>query len=148
VVLSNPINHSSEFGIADESGTYVFDNIPFDQYTLTIEAPGFHSTQQAVTVRSDLPVALNVALTLSGSQESMQVEARSGLVEGESASTETDLSQVQIDEFPGVGGSHQLQQIVATTPGVITENDGLLHVRGVDDGVLYVMDGIPIAHPI
>jgi hypothetical protein len=74
----------------------------------------------------------------------MQVQARSGLVESESASTETDLAQVQIDELPGVSGSHQLQQIVATTPGMVTENDGLLHVRGVDDGVLYVIDGIPI----
>jgi len=27
---------------------------------------------------------------------------------------------------------------------MVTENDGLLHVRGVDDGVLYVVDGIPI----
>lgn len=144
VVLSNPINHSSEVGIADESGTYVFNDVPFDRYTLTIEAPGFRLAKQEVTVRSNLPVALNIALTLAGSQETMQVQARSGLVESESASTETDLAQVQIDELPGVSGSHQLQQIVATTPGMVTENDGLLHVRGVDDGVLYVIDGIPI----
>lgn len=38
----------------------------------------------------------------------------------------------------------QLQRVVATTPGWRTENDGLLHVRGVDDGTLYVIDGIPV----
>jgi TonB-dependent receptor-like protein len=26
-----------------------------------------------------------------------------------------------------------------------TENNGLVHVRGVDDGILYVLDGVPIA---
>lgn len=72
------------------------------------------------------------------------MKARSGLVEGESTSTETDLPQVQIQRRPALAGSHQLQQLVATVPGVVAENDGLLHLRGVDDGVLYVIDGIPI----
>jgi len=35
-------------------------------------------------------------------------------------------------------------QAVATTPGWATEDNGLLHARGVDDGFLYVVDGLPI----
>ena len=27
----------------------------------------------------------------------------------------------------------------------MTENNGLLHIRGVDDGVLFVVDGVPAA---
>jgi len=141
VVLSNSINHSSEVGIADGSGTYVFNNVPFDRYTLTIEAPGFRPATPELTVRSNLPVVVKVALTLAGSQETMRVQARSGLVEGEHRDRPCRGSN---RATPRSGGSRQLRQIVATTPGMVTENDGLLHVRGVDDGVLYVVDGIPI----
>ena len=37
-----------------------------------------------------------------------------------------------------------LQDAIATTPGFATEDNGLLHARGVDDGFLYVIDGVPV----
>ena len=37
-----------------------------------------------------------------------------------------------------------VQDAVATLPGWATEDNGLLHVRGVDDGFLYVIDGVPV----
>ncbi len=37
-----------------------------------------------------------------------------------------------------------LQEAVATLPGWATEDNGLLHVRGIDDGFLYVIDGVPV----
>ena len=33
---------------------------------------------------------------------------------------------------------------MATLPGWATEDNGLLHVRGIDDGFLYVIDGVPV----
>ena len=36
-----------------------------------------------------------------------------------------------------------LQDVLATVPGWGSEDNGLLHVRGVDEGVLYVIDGVP-----
>jgi TonB dependent receptor/Carboxypeptidase regulatory-like domain len=144
VLLNNPINHSSEVGIANESGNFIFNNVPFDRYTLTVEASGFRTATQDVTIRSNLPVAINIQLALAGSRETMQVKGQTGLVEGESTSTETDIPQVQVTRLPGLAGSHALQQLAGTAPGVVAENDGLLHVRGVDDGVLYVVDGIPL----
>lgn len=40
--------------------------------------------------------------------------------------------------------SRALGQALAAAPGWAEEDNGLLHVRGVDDGVLYVEDGIPV----
>ena len=40
--------------------------------------------------------------------------------------------------------SRGLQDAIATTPGWATEDNGLLHARGVDDGFLYVVDGVPM----
>jgi hypothetical protein len=36
-----------------------------------------------------------------------------------------------------------LQRYIATLPGITTQNNNLLHVRGVEDGILYVVDGVP-----
>ena len=33
---------------------------------------------------------------------------------------------------------------MATLPGWSSEDNGLLHVRGTDDGFLYVFDGVPV----
>ena len=44
--------------------------------------------------------------------------------------------------------NRQLQKVIATAPGWRLENDGLLHVRGVDDGILYVLDGVPVTDRI
>ena len=71
------------------------------------------------------------------------VTAGSNLPLGESTSTETDLSESFIRRAPGATRTLGLQRLIATTPGWTTQNNGLMHVRGVDDGTLYVVDGIP-----
>jgi len=37
-----------------------------------------------------------------------------------------------------------LRAAVATTPGWTSEDNGLMHYRGVDDGLLFVLDGVPV----
>src|SRR5205085_3502154 len=62
---------------------------------------------------------------------------------------ETPRSEIVIDEStiklaPSVVRRNQLQALIATTPGWNTENDGLMHIRGVDNGTLYVVSGVPM----
>lgn len=47
-------------------------------------------------------------------------------------------------DLPARLQTRALPQAIAAMPGFAEEDNGLLHVRGVDDGVLYVQDGIPI----
>ena len=47
-------------------------------------------------------------------------------------------------DLPARLQTRALPQAIAAMPGFAEEDNGLLHVRGVDDGVLYVEDGIPI----
>src|SRR5262249_40549220 len=67
------------------------------------------------------------------------------LVGPESTSSATTLAANFIGRAPRVNRGRQLQELVATAPGMATENNGLVHVRGVDDGILYVLDGVPVA---
>ena len=53
------------------------------------------------------------------------------------------IDENDIKLTPSVVRRDQLQALVSTTPGWNTENDGLMHIRGVDDGTLYVVGGVP-----
>jgi hypothetical protein len=143
VTLLNALNGYSETRTTDERGEFTFNNLPFDGYSLQAAASGFQTASMRVSVRSNAPIILEFKLNVAARAETLEVDALGSLIESESTSTETDLSEEFIRRAPGATGSRQLQNLIATTPGWTTQNNGLLHVRGVDDGVLYVVDGIP-----
>lgn len=96
-------------------------------------------------MRSNIPVVIELKLIVAGADESVTVPAGEALVGSEPSGTETRVDESFIRRVPGgAARSSRLQRVVATTPGWRLENDGLLHVRGVDDGVLFVIDGIPV----
>ena len=67
------------------------------------------------------------------------------LVERHSFSTEVTFDQNKIQRWPGARPSSGIQEIIATVPGWSQEDNGLVHARGVDDGFLFVTDGIPLS---
>ena len=54
------------------------------------------------------------------------------------------ISGEALRDAPARLSSRSLQQMLATLPGWASEDNGLVHVRGVDDGFLYVEDGVPV----
>ena len=123
-------------------GGFHFNNLPFDPYLLQVEATDFQVWNGPVAVRSNLPVQVEVSLSLTTPTQSIRVEA---LVEADSQGMETDLDQSFIDRQPGAQPSAALQDAIATVAGWSSEDNGLLHVRGVDDGFLFLIDGIPLS---
>lgn len=145
VTLTNPVTGYRSAAVTGTQGEFVFDNVPFDSYTLRVDATGFRPTAQGVSVRSNIPVVFDLKLSVAGADESVVVQTATGLVEPSASGTETRVDESLIRRVPGgAERSRQLQRVVATTPGWRLENDGLLHVRGVDDGILYVFDGVPV----
>src|SRR5215475_14523069 len=145
VWLTNSITGEKIERVTDGAGGFAFNNVPFNRYTLRVEAKGFAPQSRQVTVNSNLPLELSVGLGVSGTSEQIVVTARDNLVGPESASSTTTLAANFIGRAPRANRGRQLQELIATAPGMATENNGLVHVRGVDDGILYVLDGVPIA---
>jgi outer membrane receptor protein involved in Fe transport len=146
VWLTNSITGEKIERVTDGAGGFAFNNVAFNRYTLLVEAKGFASQSRQVTVNSNLPLELSIGLSVTGSSEQIVVTARDdNLVGPESASSATTLAANFIGRAPRVNRGRQLQELVATAPGMATENNGLVHVRGVDDGILYVLDGVPVA---
>ncbi len=144
VTLDNPLTGFHMTAIAGNQGEYIFNNVPFGSYTLRAKAAGFQTTTDSVSIRSNIPVVTNVKLSIAGVSETLSVRTADALVQSDSSGTSTTVDESFIRRTPGSSRNRQLQKVIATTPGWRAENDGLLHVRGVDDGILYVVDGVPV----
>lgn len=140
VVLGNPLTGYGKEATIKEDGEFIFHNVPFDTHRLRVESPGFQPWEKIVKVNSNLPVVLQIKMSLPVIQETATVEA-DPFSEKDSISTETVIDANFIQRW---AGGRTVQQTLATVPGLIAEDNGLLHSRGVDDGFLFVIDGIPL----
>ncbi len=124
---------------SDESGSFRFHNLPYGRYRLRIDVPGFRAHEEPIEIRSNLTQELSVTLALSMTEETLTVRAE----EQPEVSVSSRVDEEAVERFPGYSAGGRVQQLVATAPGWATEDNGLLHARGVDDGFLYVVGGIP-----
>lgn len=144
IKLNNPVTGFRISTTTDARGDFVFNNVPFGVYTLQAKAVGFETTTSTISVRSNIPVVVAVNLTVAGVTETINIASAETLVDTGSSGSSTTIDESFIQRSTASSANRQLQKTIATTPGWRAENDGLLHVRGVDDGILYVVDGVPI----
>ena len=145
VVLKNSLTGNATRHPTNSRGEFNFNNVAFEQYSLQVTANGFEFFSQTIAVRSNLPTRIEIKLRVAGTTAAINVVSHEGLVAPDSSTSSVSISEEFIKRNPRTNRNRGLQEVLATTPGTATENNGLVHVRGVDDGVLYVMDGIPIS---
>jgi hypothetical protein len=148
ITLENSLTGFRVTTTAGDEGEFVLNNVPFGSYSLRVSLQDFATATQNFNVRSNIPVAASIHLGVQTVSGSVSVVADEPLVQSDSSSTATTLDESFMRRLPGTAGSREVQDVVATTPGWRIENDGLLHIRGVDDGTLYVVDGVPVTDRI
>ncbi len=122
-------------------GIFTLPNVAPGTYAVRAEAPPLRATVQNVVVTSALPVRVRLRLTAVASE---QVLVRGADAQPPSTTTRVTLGGDAVRRAPARLRSRGIQDAIATVPGWATEDNGLLHVRGVDDGFLYVIDGVPV----
>jgi len=132
VLLQNPLTSRESSVVSDTSGNFRLENVPYGTYILRASASGFTPSSRQVAVRSNVPVVVPFRLTIA--TEGTEVTVRPSVMQAETTRTDVVLDENMIKLTPGVVRRDQLQSVVSTTPGWNTENDGLMHIRGVDDG--------------
>ena len=76
----------------------------------------------------------------------VQVVGDSWAARGQTGSSVAVLSRKDVQALPG-GDAQTLTQITLTQPGFTPDSfgpDGVVHIRGAEMGVVYVVDGVPI----
>lgn len=120
----------------DKAGRFAFPRVPFDTYTVTVDATGFSIATEIVTVSSGNTVTVRFQLT---AKILGRVVTRASIVTGQPASVGVVSSQT-IRALPG---NTSLAKVTETIPGVVPFSYNEPVSRGFH-GVAYEVDGVPI----
>ncbi|HKD83270.1 MAG TPA: TonB-dependent receptor [Terriglobales bacterium] len=123
-------------------GEFYFDAVPLGKYTVTVDASGFTTQSQALTVVSGSAPVLHYALALAGAKEEVTVTASPEAVDPDSPRRDILISQKQIFQYAGVDSSTSFKMITNFVPGSYMVHDQL-HVRG-GHQVTWAIDGVPV----
>jgi carboxypeptidase family protein len=145
VTLSNPVSGYMRTITTDSAGAFRFNDVPPNNYQLAVSASGFSGTQQSVTVRTLVPITLQIPLGVQGVSSSIDVESSATLLENV-PSTHTDVDQSLIAKLPlNSPGSGLSDVIILTSPGVAADSNGFFHPLGDHAQASIALDNQPIS---
>jgi outer membrane receptor protein involved in Fe transport len=138
VTLRDPLGAELQRARTDAAGRVVFAGVAIGRYQLTTTTVAAPVILLPVRVSSSLPIEITLRVPAAITDRVT--------VEGvhDDATSRGSLGAESIARVPSRVRSRALQEVLATLPGWSTEDNGLVHTRGVDDGFLYVIDGIPV----
>src|SRR5712671_4681239 len=136
---------SSDFSqttTSNDTGEFVFENIPIGEYSVEVQLSGFQREQQRLALSSSRDIRLHFSLKLAAAEETVSVSDEPITVNPVSSSTSTIISRTQITQTPGADQSNSLAMITSTVPSAYIVHDQL-HIRG-GHQVSWLLDGVPV----
>ena len=125
-------------------GHCVLQDLPFGIYRLNLSAEGFAAWSDVVNVRSEVPLKLGITLGVAPVTTQVQVTDELTLVDPTRTSTLFSIGQQSIREQLSLQPGRDLFDLVNDEPGWIYEGNGILHPRGSEYDVQFVVDGQPL----
>lgn len=142
IVLKSASSDWSRSAESDQNGEFRIEAVPVGDYVVTVSHPGFDSSQQRVTVLSDVSPVLHIPLQIAALNQKVIVSARGEAVSTDTATPTTLLSRGEIANTPGADRTNSLQMITDYVPGAYVTHDQL-HIRG-GHQISWQIDGVPI----
>jgi hypothetical protein len=125
-------------------GRYVVQDLAFGVYRLSVSTNGFAPWLGLVAVRSEVPVRLAVSLGLAPVATEVQVSDSATLLDASRTGTAYAVGHQTLGEAVPTQPGRGLSDLVDDLPGWLFEANGVLHPRGSEYDVQYVIDGLPI----
>jgi hypothetical protein len=108
---------SRQTAAGENTGDYIITLLPPGTYTISVEAAGFRkAVQNDVTLQVNQRLRLDVALQVGQVSETVEVNAAPPLLESQSSSVGSVISQQFVSELPLNG--RNFVQLAILTPGV------------------------------
>ncbi len=144
VEIQNPVSHYDQTAKTDKQGNFVFNNVPYNNYHLTVIAAGFQGGDQDLDLRSPLPLEVKFTLKIGTATTSVNVTAGADLIETD-PEIHTDVDRELFNKLPLESQSSSLSSLVTlATPGVSADSNGLFHGLGDHASNSFSVDGQPI----
>jgi Carboxypeptidase regulatory-like domain len=145
VEIHNPVSQYDRSTVTDSKGNFSFPNVPFNPYHMTVTRTGFGTGVQDVEVRSVVPTSIKVTLQVTGSRETVTVEASAtDLIEND-PTFHQDVDRNLLNKIPLESTTSGLSSLVTlATPGIAADSNGLFHGLGDHAENSFSVDGQPI----
>jgi len=145
VRISNPVSGYARTAVTDESGRYVFSNVPPNSYHLAVAVQGFQSIERDVDVRTSVPITLDLSLELAATTASVSVVGHADDLLERDPAAHTDIDQSLIARLPIETSSGGLNHVVMlASPGVVADSNGFFHPIGDHAQTQFSIDNQPI----
>ena len=132
--------------LSDDSGAFIFDNLPTGKYTLKIEADGLPTVSREIVLASGATLTVEVDLTVAVS-ETVTVRDEEGLLSISETSTSNIVRAETLKSQPFKEDDYQ--GAIPLTPGVVQDADGKDYLKGTRAGQsLYTVNGADVIDPI
>jgi hypothetical protein len=154
VTVTNADTGQSRAATTDETGEFVFAQLPPGVYELSVEAQGFQNPRKTVVVQTGSTTRADVQLTVDVLQQAVEAIAYLPELRYDWHGVDGVVSRFQIENLPLNG--REFLQLSILEPGVMAAPSGGFFTRQFDVSVLgsssaqtrYTMDGSPIHNTI
>ena len=141
VHLKNSVSGLDRTSRTDSNGQFEIGNVPFNNYILSVSAPGFAPLSQTFVLRSAVGITLKLVMQIETAASTITVEATGDLVETD-PTFHTDVDRDLFTKVPLESQSSTLSSLVTlTTPGVAADSNGLFHGLGDHASNSFNVDG-------
>ncbi|MEW5797402.1 MAG: TonB-dependent receptor [Bacteroidota bacterium] len=131
----------------DASGNYVIVNVPPGTYSVSVSYIGYQPTRvNNVGVNVDYTTTLNIQLRESAVElgEFVVEGERNPLIRQDQTNPVVAVTSENIQTLPVTS----ISEVVGLQAGVVTSDDGLLHIRGGrSNEIAYTLNGISVNNP-
>jgi hypothetical protein len=142
-LLSEGNQFHLDFTIGDD-GRYAAQDLAFGVYRVSVSHLGFVPTVQLVEIRSMVPQHLSLTLGLKPVETQLQVSETDTLVDPSRTSAVYTIGSQTIGEQLSPQAGRGVIDVVDAQPGWLQEANGVLHPRGSEYDVQFVVDGLPM----
>jgi hypothetical protein len=119
VEITSPVLVGKKEMKADDAGFFHFENLPAGEYTLTVTSAGFRTFKQTgIILETGHTPTLNVALTVGGSHETVEVSSEAQNIDVTQSKVQTNITADLLDNVPK---GRSFQSVIQFAPGARTE---------------------------
>src|SRR5437879_4102191 len=146
IKIANSVTGYTRTVTSNADGTFRFDNVPPNNYQLSVAASGFQDATQNLSVRTSVPINLKIPLSIGGASETVTVTGGAADVLENIPSTHTDVDQTLITRLPVRSPGAGLSDVVTmAAPGVVADSNGFFHPLGDHAQTSYSIDNQPVS---
>ncbi len=118
--------------------------LPFGPYRVELRQSGFAPSSTSIEIRSSVPRELSLVLTVAPVNTSVTVTDSQTLIDPQQVGSVNRIGAETIADRPASLPGRSIVDLVNSQPGWLYEGNAVLHPRGSEYDVQFVIDGIPL----